>query len=369
MLIYYFHPIVGGAERQCLLQAKKLTEMGYSVSVLTTWHKKLVCSESVDGIVVKRMIFEIPFPVLRKISLFFCILFYLLVNRKKYDMVHVHQFNALTICACFAKFFTGKKVVCKQACESPYSGFDLIENSRLACLYRKVIRSLDCLLAISRTTYNEAVTHGFENKVSFLPNGVFIPQWKWKNAKTPQVIFSGRLHPQKGADLFIRAAAMDKEISRSYILLGDGPEREKLEKTASGNTVFYGKVMKPEKFLENDGVFYVLPSRAEGLSNALLEAMARGIPSIVSSSVSGAADLAGEQLEVCRDFTVHENLILVPPERPECIYQALQYLFAHISVAESLSCNSRNFVHKNYSIENICSRLAKLYCKILGCKE
>jgi len=77
-------------------------------------------------------------------------------------------------------------------------------------------------------------------------------------------------------------------------LIGDGPELENLQKLASGKNIlcnFYGKLNRNEivEQLQNSDIF-VLPSENEGMSNALMEAMACGLPIIVSK-VGGSQEL------------------------------------------------------------------------------
>jgi hypothetical protein len=50
MLIYNFCPLIGGTEKQCLLQAKKLEEMGHKVQILTTEQNGQSSFEIIDGL-------------------------------------------------------------------------------------------------------------------------------------------------------------------------------------------------------------------------------------------------------------------------------------------------------------------------------
>jgi glycosyltransferase involved in cell wall biosynthesis len=103
----------------------------------------------------------------------------------------------------------------------------------------------------------------------------------------------GRLVEQKGFDVLIRAlptltASLDVEV----VVLGEGPDRAALEEQARGLPIrFPGAVATPAEvasFLRSLDVF-VMPSRYEGLPNALLEAAACGIP-VVATDVPGCVE-------------------------------------------------------------------------------
>jgi glycosyltransferase involved in cell wall biosynthesis len=103
------------------------------------------------------------------------------------------------------------------------------------------------------------------------------------------LIWVGRLTPIKRADVFLHAI---KNIKRTLpnvkaLIVGDGPLRESLEKTAQGlgvqnNVTFVGFQQDIEKWLKRSKVF-VLTSDSEGLSLAVMEAMLCGLPAVVSN--------------------------------------------------------------------------------------
>ncbi len=105
------------------------------------------------------------------------------------------------------------------------------------------------------------------------------------------VLMSGVLHKQKGIHLGLRAFAYAAErFPRSRLLIaGDGPERESLRRLAAGlglegRAVFCGRVPNREMPLYcNASDIYLMPTlRLEGLPMAILEAMACGLPCLVS---------------------------------------------------------------------------------------
>ena len=97
-------------------------------------------------------------------------------------------------------------------------------------------------------------------------------------------------------DTLLAAAARVPELT--LVVVGDGPERGRLEAEAArlgiANRVsFRGESREVAELLRASDAF-LLSSHGEGMSNALLEAMACGLPCLASRSVGGAAELLGE---------------------------------------------------------------------------
>jgi glycosyltransferase involved in cell wall biosynthesis len=130
----------------------------------------------------------------------------------------------------------------------------------------------------------------------------------------PTVLSVGRLVPIKGFDTFVRAAALVDAASRrggrprpTYVILGDGPERERLARFAAALDVelwmpgFVSRTEIGRWHLAAD--VYVQPSRplangrTEGTPVATLEALAGGLP-VVASSTGGLAELAAATLRL-----------------------------------------------------------------------
>ena len=106
-----------------------------------------------------------------------------------------------------------------------------------------------------------------------------------------------RLVPQKGLDVLIAALPRLSGAAAAWpvTLVGDGPERESLHQKArdlgvSDRLRCLGFRSDPERFLAEAAVF-VLPSRFEGMPNALLEAMAAGLAVIVTDASPGPLEV------------------------------------------------------------------------------
>ena len=137
--------------------------------------------------------------------------------------------------------------------------------------------------------------------------------------KTRQVIAIGRMDSYKGFDLLLRAfaACADRRPDWTLTILGDGEERPRLELLArtlgvESRVRLPGTVADPTPFLRRADLF-VLSSRFEGFPNALLEAMAAGLPVI-------ATDCAGAPRRIVREGV---DGLLVPTDDVTALAHAM----------------------------------------------
>jgi GalNAc-alpha-(1->4)-GalNAc-alpha-(1->3)-diNAcBac-PP-undecaprenol alpha-1,4-N-acetyl-D-galactosaminyltransferase len=118
-----------------------------------------------------------------------------------------------------------------------------------------------------------------------------------------QLAAMGRLDHQKGFDLLIDAFAKvaEEQPNWSLVILGEGPERRRLEEQIHSYGLerrvrLLGWISDPSTVLRDSDAF-VLSSRYEGFPNALLEAMALGLPAISVDCPSGPADIIRQEVD------------------------------------------------------------------------
>ena len=146
-------------------------------------------------------------------------------------------------------------------------------------------------------------------EIHLVYNGVTLPKPTITSSQiseitgyTPFILTVGRLSYQKGFDVLLRAFANIQPMFSSIklVIVGDGELLEELVRQAiqlnlADRVVFTGKRLDVPNWLYNAKLF-VLPSRSEGQSFALLEAMAAGVP-IVASSASSIPDVVVHEKE------------------------------------------------------------------------
>lgn len=187
-----------------------------------------------------------------------------------------------------------------------------------------------------------------EAKISLIRNGIDLatvrqlgdssPAWPW-HLDVPIILGVGRLAPQKNFDLLIEAFARARRHRPIRLaILGGGAEeaREALLAQAGSLGVaediwIPGQIANPFPYYRGASLF-VLPSRWEGMSNALLEAMASGCPAIAAKSAVGAAEIL--------DDGRYGRLVSA---KPEPLAAAILSSLDHRPPAETLIARAREF--------------------------
>ncbi len=178
------------------------------------------------------------------------------------------------------------------------------------------------------------------------------------------VLFVGRLAPEKELPslirAFVRVQAMHK--SAQLVLIGDGPDRAPLERCAAeaglpGSAIrFAGRlpVASVIKWLQASDAFALVSSN-EGFPCSLVEAMAVGLPSVVSRIPANV------------QLVVHNGNGLIAPVRDETsIADALDILLSDESLRRNLGAAARMEVVEKYSVEKVVARYEHLFQEVLA---
>jgi glycosyltransferase involved in cell wall biosynthesis len=172
---------------------------------------------------------------------------------------------------------------------------------RVEFLRRIVYPWADVVTANSRGALETLGHFVPKEKLAFLPNPMLpIPESKGGALTAPTAITVGRLVEQKGLDILLRAWAKAAALLSGWrlALVGGGPLEAKLKALAAELKIedgvdFLGHVADPFPLLRS-AKFFVLTSRFEGTPNALIEAMAFGLPAVVSDASPGPCELIGK---------------------------------------------------------------------------
>ena len=388
MVISQFYPIIGGAEKQAQLLAQKLIRKGIEVKVITGWWDfKMPRKEIIDGIEVHRnfscwRMFGIKgIRTLGGLIYMFTLGLYLLIHRREYDIIHVHQIlYPAFISVLVGKSILKKPVLAKNACSGLTSDIKYIKRFPFGNLQLKyLINHLDCLIAVNEEGIFEFKAIGYpETKIQHIPNGVSLfLEGKTKANGTLNVISTVRLDRQKGIDVLLRAwrKVVAQEKTLKLLILGQGPLELELKNLAKSLEIidsvkFVGFVTNPEDYLRKSDIF-VLPSRAEGMSNALLEAMCIGL-SCVATNISGNKELISENAKqpvLLGEFVIEKNGILINPDDVEGLYKAILFLAGRKREREDIGRKGQEFIRKNYSIDLVADRYVALYKSILNQRD
>ena len=176
----------------------------------------------------------------------------------------------------------------------------------------------------------------------------------------PVVGLVGRLVPEKGVDVFLRAAALVSGVvpQTRFLVVGDGPLRPDLEHRAAvlglaGAVTFTGYRSDASHLLSGLDVLAV-PSRSDGSPLVVCEAMAAGVP-VVASRVGGLPDLVEDG----------GSGLLVRPGEAEDLARALVSLLLDPESARRLGARGRRLAASR-SHERLVDRMTQLYADVAG---
>ena len=174
----------------------------------------------------------------------------------------------------------------------------------------------------------------------------------YRGKREKRIVSVGRLNEAKNFQMAIRAFATFRETHKDYLyeIYGEGPYRKDLENIISdlnlnGQVILKGHKENVDALILSAGMF-VMPSNFEGMSNALNEALAMGIPTISTDHPIGAARL------IIKD---HENGILIPVNDQDALLEAMLEIADNEMIAQRLS-NEAVRIRDELSIDNISTK-------------
>ncbi|ADV61043.1 glycosyl transferase group 1 [Isosphaera pallida ATCC 43644] len=386
LLVSWFYPAESGAERQALEQGRELLRQGHQVGVVTGRLPGRPSFERIDGLEVHRVIRSIRLGPLFGLSYLASAVAALIRLGPRFDVIHTHQALWEAIAAGLARPGLGRvPVLVQPASSGAFGEADQLRTLRgWPILLRWMLRN-DGFVAISREIADQWRTLGVpEDRLWLSRSGVdarrFHPgpsAWDRPTVDSPpsplpprpRVVFTGRLHPQKNLDFLIDVWPEARRRAGgvgSLLLAGDGPERDRLERLAAcrleefgpeavGSIRWLGRVADPSELLRACDLF-VLPSVAEGMSNSLLEAMASGLPSVVSK-IGGNVDLISEGPEAT-------GRLVDPTDRDGWI-NALSDLLSDPTTRQAMGRRARARIEAEYDLPVVVAANLKIYRELI----
>ena len=287
------------------------------------------------------------------------------VRRHHYDVIHVHWPLPLALLGWAAQRAHRAPLV------STFYGVELrwVKGSlrALKWLVRWAARRSDRVVAISSYTARELreladVPIEVIPYTTALPAPPSLPQ---ATGGPPVLLFVGRLVERKGVPYLIEAIGLLRDVSIRLVIVGDGPERPKLEAAArhwgvADRVEFRGKVSATEL----QGAYarasaFVLPSvfdargDTEGLGVVALEAMNYGTP-VVASRIGGIPDIVEDGV----------TGLLVPPGDAAALAATLRRVLDEPDLARKLGEAGRRRLHEQFSWEAITARWDAVYASL-----
>jgi glycosyltransferase involved in cell wall biosynthesis len=364
-----FPPLIGGAEKVLSYLAPALAAVGAEVTVLTARSPGLPRTEERPVAGGSLRIVRLPTSPARFLGTWL----YMKnlgrwLERNAPDLAYVSMLKHDAYVAVGQGRRLGFPVVLRPEGAGATGDLAWQRWGRFGSVIARRCRGADAIVSISAAITHELLGADYEpGRIHELPNGVPIPESSWQpraewNA-APRAVFVGRLAPEKGLDTLLAAWPLvrDQQPRAQLTLVGEGPERSALESQAAvlrleGSVRFVGRCDAPESVLRASDLF-VLPSREEGMSIALLEAMALGIP-VVASDIPGNRRLVA-------DF---DQGRLAPPSDPEALATTILEQWSDFDRAITMARRARDRVAREYSIAAVAQRHMVLFQALIADK-
>ncbi|MCM2374830.1 GT4 family glycosyltransferase PelF [Aporhodopirellula aestuarii] len=268
------------------------------------------------------------------------------------DVVHTHNTAAMVYGVPAAKLAGVRTVIHTR------HGQRLGASVRQNALFRWLAKGCDRVVSVcddgTRLTVREGIS---PQRTSTICNGVDLSRFENVGPRADgPVTLVARLSEEKDVANLIRAMAIAIDSSKALRLriIGDGSERAKLETLTQSLGLervveFLGRRSDVADLLAQASVF-VLPSRSEGISLTLLEAMARGLP-VVATSVGGTPEVVVDG----------ETGLLVPAGDVVALADAIVELNQHAEAAAEMGRQGRKRVEQHFTIERMVHEYERLY--------
>ena len=353
----------GGAEKQLALLATQLPADEFDVHV---------CALARGGPLLARLEnHDIPVTVLSKRAKIDPVAWWRLerhIRRLAPDLVQTWLFAGNSYGRTAAMAAGPARLIASERCVDRWKVWHELAIDRF------LVRRTSRVIVNSRGVRDFYIRHGLpEEKFAVIPNGIVVPSESGSESREllreqlnipPEAHLIGavgRLWPQKRVKDLLWAAHLLYECrgDAHLLIVGDGPERDRLER--------YSRLYEVERYVHflghRDDVPRLLPqldclwlaSGYEGQSNAVMEAMAAGVP-VVATDIPGNRDLIAHQ----------QTGFLVPVGDRARFARWANVLFEDPQAAATMAQAARKRMRDRFTIERMVERHADVYREVVG---
>ena len=370
-----YFPIVGGTETVVQNLSMKLNEIGVLTDVMTLnmnkkWYPILKEEIREDGFKVFRIPAFNPFSksainplgILLKVNIVPNLKF--AKRFKDYDIIHFHDDVDLSFPA-FSFFIKKPKILHYHTLDCTFN------NYKKNVLSRYILKNvIDLHICHSKSTSILLLDLGIpQTQIRFLPNGVDTQKFKPKMEKKIDnlVLFVGRLQRHKGLHVLLKSLVYLR--TPVHLMIAGPPSNPKYllemltlikQKTKGIHNVTYLGLIDDDNIVGwyQKASIFVCPSLLEPFGIVNLEALSCETP-VVASNVGGIPEIVHD----------HINGILVPPNDPIKLADAIQYLLDNPEIRIRYGREGRRQVLESFSWDVIAKRLCEIYEEITNSME
>jgi len=364
-----FPPITGGTEIATYELAKRLQALGNKVTILTPRFGNSPKCECMNGVDVHRLDTARFKPSFVFNSFIFSRFAKQLSKKRRFDVLHQFHVFPLGGACVITKYMLRLPLVTSLMGWDTYTPIKALSKVFIPFLHWVMVNS-DIVTSPSKAL----ATHSRRRNVAIIPHGVDCSLFNQningletrKRLKIGDdevlVLTVQRLHPRKGLECLLKALGIVvRENSKvKIVIVGEGPEREKLESLAgklhiTRNVTFLGSVDHtdlPKVYAACD--IFVLHTLYEAFGIVLVEAMASCKP-VVSTNVGGVPEIVQNG----------KTGLLVPPRNSNLLAKAILLLASDEILRRTMGKEGRKIVEKRYDWSVIVERYLDLYSSIV----
>jgi glycosyltransferase involved in cell wall biosynthesis len=374
-----FYPEIGGpfaATKELLI---KLYEKGISVKVLSPIPKNY---DKEKFNFIKDLPFEVEY-IEEQLPRFIMPSFSLKFNKrikelsKYFDLIHlagIFDFYSIPVVSMDLKFiYSSRGTFMKEAYKMMrFKKFK--KDFYMSIIGKKILKKAKLIHLLTQEEKEHFLEFypEFENKVRIIPNGLDLSQFeidlnksdlinKYPHLKNKKIIlFLSRINWKKGLDILIPAFAKLYNEDKSFHLLivgkddGDGYEKKVRQWVSDYGLLdavtFTGLLTGKDKFMAFYGSdLFVLPSYSENFGVAVVEAMACGVPIVVSDKVG-----------ISREIKQY-NAGTIVKTNVDDVYNGIKNGFQNLDEAKDMTLNAKKMVHNLYDINKVADEVIKMY--------
>lgn len=341
----------GGAERLLIDLVKTMDKERFEVEV--------VCLETLGkwGFELKKAkINASSLGKRRKGSIYIFWKLYRLLKNKRPDILHTHLFGADLYGLLAGRIAQVPNII------STEHNLNYGESWVRRAIKKKLLPKMDKGIAVSEAVKNYLKKEGIPvDNIEVIHNGIDLSRFKSREEKGGSngfIIGSiGRLSEQKGYKTLVEAMEILKEEEISCLIVGEGEERQNLEKKVNKDKIankilFLGKHdIVPEFLVKLDA--FVLPSIWEGFGLVLLEAGASKLP-VIASRVDGINEIIRENIN---------GLQFRPGDSVE-LAEKIKVLAHNKEMRESLANELYKDCKEKFTIQKMSKQYEDIYFKL-----
>ena len=301
---------------------------------------------------------------------------YKIIKDENVDIIHLHCFNNTSIIGFFAKKILKKPLIANLIGDDIYDPIVPVHENQWK-YYSRVINKSSAIVAAC--TFGKKLIKEKTGKedIKIIPWGIDTNKFKrleisdtshlkkkYDIADTDKVVIAvQRPDSRKKVEILIHAAkkVIDKIPNTKFLIVGDGPERAKLENLTkelhlAQNVIFTGKISEDELIrCYSIADIFSIHTLHEGFGIVYIEAMSMGLP-IVTTYAHGNEDIIENG----------KNGFMVEPNNPDKLAEKIIFLLVNDEIRNEIARHNREEAVEKYDLNNIARRWKELYCEVLS---